>query len=356
MVFLMLLVLSCSSPEASKPDPADELLSTLSTRQKVAQLFIVLPEALESFKDDTLDIGGFCVFAYHIADQVQLDSMVRTLKSGRRVNPLLCIDEEGGRVARLGNHPAFPHLRRFPNLQERAGIYGRDSIYATANYIGRYLKEYGFDVDFAPIADVDTNSDNPVIGVRALSKDPAQAAEMVCAYMHGLHDAGVVSCLKHYPGHGDTSGDSHKGFVSISRTWEEMLECELVPFAAAIKEGAPMVMVGHISAPSAVPDTLDVNLPATLSEWLMTQKLRGELGFQGLIITDSMRMGAISSKYSCGESAVMAIEAGADILLMPGNLNEAYGAVLEAVESGRLSMERIDGSVRRILSLKLGLI
>ena len=174
---------------------------------------------------------------------------------------------------------------------------------------------------------------------------------MVVSCMEGLHKAGVIPCVKHFPGHGDTVGDSHHEYVQSDKTWEELLNCEMITFKAAIRAGAPMIMSAHVALPNVTGD----KLPATLSHLMLTDKLRGELGFKGVIITDAMGMKAVSDRYSSGESAVMTLQAGADIVLMPENLPEAFEAVLSAVEDGTLPESRIDESVRRILALKLSL-
>lgn len=214
--------------------------------------------------------------------------------------------------------------------------------------IGGYLKTYGLNLDFAPVADVNTNPANTVIGNRAFSSDPAVAAQMVASAVQGFHDAGILCTLKHFPGHGDTAEDSHYGTASSTKTWAEMRETELKPFAAGIAAGADVVMTAHITTPNATQD----GLPASLSYTMLTERLRGELGFTGVICTDSLSMQAIRDHYSAAEAAVTALNAGADLLLMPPDLPEAFDGVLEAVQNGTISEERLNESVRRILMLK----
>ena len=213
--------------------------------------------------------------------------------------------------------------------------------------IGRYLVQYGIDLDFAPVADVNTNPDNPVIGRRAFSDDPQQAAEMVAAAVEGFQEAGVLCCLKHYPGHGDTAEDSHKALAVTQKSWQELLSCELVPFQAGIDAGADLVMVGHIAAPQVTGE----DTPASLSQPLL-QSLRQELGFDGVIVTDSLAMEGITGLYTPGQAAVLAVQAGVDILLMPDGLAEAFDAVMAAVEDGTIPQSRIDESAARVLALK----
>ena len=344
-------------------------LSRMSLREKVGQLFCVRPESLDpvyqasgagmtvyrmqAVNDQTrafcrqYPVGGVTLFSHNIDNPHQLVAFTRDLHALPGA-PLLSIDEEGGRVARIGNNDHFD----VPTFKSMAavGATGNPSKALEAGVaIGTYLKSFGFDIDFAPVADVNTNPRNIVIGDRAFSSDPSAAAPMVTGFLEGLRKAGISGCIKHFPGHGDTVGDSHNEYVQTDKTWEELLDCEMVTFKAAIKAGAPMIMSAHV----ALPNVTHSNLPATLSPYILTDKLRGELGYKGVIITDAMGMKAVSDRYSCGESAVMTLKAGADIVLMPENLPEAFEAVMAAVQDGTLPESRIDESVRRVLALKL---
>ena len=337
-------------------DNISRVMSSMTLREKVGQLFIVRPEAIGGSVRQVTDAGradyeqypagGFCLFAQNISDPEQLQAFTAQLHSlGRRIHPVLSIDEEGGSVTRIAANRTFD-VPRFSDM-------GRTDAdpFESAQQIGGYLKEYGFDIDFAPVADVNTNPKNPVIGLRAYSSDPKEAAELVATATEGFHAGGVGCCLKHWPGHGDTKTDTHKGSASTAKTWEELLSCEILPFRSGIGAGADMVMVAHISAP----EVTGTSEPASLSSVLMTEKLRKELGFEGVIITDSFEMLAISGVYSPGEAAVKAILAGADIVLMPADYEQAFDALMAAVESGEISVERLEESVRRILRMKADL-
>ncbi len=257
------------------------------------------------------------------------------------------VDEEGGTVARIGNNGSFG-VETFPDMADIGATGDPAQAQAVGQSIGTYLRELGFQLDFAPVADVNTNPNNPVIGDRAFHSDPEQAAMMVSAAVDGFHQGGVACTLKHFPGHGDTAQDSHYGYASSDKTWEEMRTCELYPFQAGIAAGADAVMVSHITTPNATSD----GLPASLSYEMITEKLRGELRFQRLVVTDSLAMEAITDSYSAAEASLMAFQAGADVLLMPADLGEAYDALLAAVQDGTISQERLDESVLRILQLK----
>ena len=344
-------------------------LSQMTIREKVGQLFCVRPESLDpvfqasgmgmlayhmqAVNEETkafcekYPVGGVTLFSHNIDNPEQLKAFTRDLHALAGA-PLLSIDEEGGRVARIGSNEHF-NVPTYASMAAVGATGDPARALEAGTNIGTYLKEYGFDVDFAPVADVNTNPKNIVIGDRAFSSNPKTAAPMVVNFMRGLHKEGISACIKHFPGHGDTVGDSHKEYVQTDKTWEELLNCEMITFKAAIKAGAPMIMSAHVALPNVTGD----DLPATLSSYILKDKLRGELGFQGVIITDAMGMKAISDRYTSGESAIMTLKAGADIVLMPENLPEAFDAVVAAVEDGTLSEARIDESVRRVLALKL---
>ena len=346
-------------------------LSSMTLREKVGQLFCVRPEALDpvfqrssegmtSYRMQAVNeetkafaaqypVGGVALFSHNIDNPEQIKAFTQALHVLPGA-PLLGVDEEGGRVARVGGNLNFD-VPRIPAMGKLGAAGDPAQAYEAGKVIGHYLKEYGFDIDFAPVADVNTNPGNIVIGDRAFSSDPKIAAPMVVNFMKGLHEEGIAACIKHFPGHGDTVGDSHEGYVETFKTWEELLDCEMVTFKAAIKAGAPLIMTAHVSLPNVIGD----KTPGTLSSLILTDKLRKELGYKGVIITDAMGMGAISQHYDTGRSAVMCLKAGADIVLMPEDLPLAFESVLKAVQDGTLSEERIDESVRRVLALKQSL-
>ena len=346
----------------------DEAVGRLSLREKVGQLFIVRPESLEPqirYASDAelppyrlqavsegmrgraaqFPPGGVLLYGHNIADPEQLRRFNAELRSLAGA-PLLCIDEEGGRVSRLAGNPAFD----VPRYESAAALAeaGPEAVRKAARAIGGYLAQYGFDIDFAPVADVNTNPRNIIIGKRAFSDDPTQAAPMVCAFLQGLAEAGIAGCIKHFPGHGDTLSDTHLGYAFTRKDWAEIAACEMLPFRAGIEAGAPLVMAAHIATPAVT----RCDLPATLSPVILQDKLRGELGFRGVIITDALEMGAITQLWGSGEAAVRALEAGADCLLCPLDYCEAFEGVLAAVESGRLSEGRIEQSLRRLFALR----
>ena len=343
----------------------NETLSSMTLGQKVGQLFIIRPDALdtdlslEEINNDrkaqgvksvnktmleTLKkypAGGFVLFSKNIRNPKQLKTFTQALKNSCEIFPFIAIDEEGGRISKIANSKNF-NVQKFKSTAQIAEL--KKSREAGAA-IGAYLKEYGFNFDFAPVADVNTNPKNIVIGDRAFGSDPKFVAKNAGEFLEGLHSQGIAGCLKHFPGHGDTKGDTHKNSVNVYKTWDELLKAEIIPFKENLDK-ADAVMVAHITLKN-----ID-GLQATLSHELITEKLKNELGYKGLIITDAINMKAITNEYSSSEAAVLALEAGNDIILMPYDYIEAFEGVLNAVKSGRISEERLNESVMRILELK----
>lgn len=221
--------------------------------------------------------------------------------------------------------------------------------YEVGSRIGAYLKDLGFNMDAAPDTDVLTNPENEVVRYRSFGSDPQLVARMAQEELKGLNDQGIIGLYKHFPGHGGTTADSHEGYAYVSETLDELKNGALVPFQSGIDSGIRVIMVSHISCPNVTGD----NTPATLSRMLITDILRNEMGFDGMVITDALDMGAITEQYSSDQAAVAALNAGADMLLMPEDFQTAYQGVINAVNSGTLSEERIDESVRRILKIKV---
>ena len=360
---------ACGNDYSIEPSVEDSAIQKMSLREKVGQMFFVRPEALDTsihwdeyaelpdYKLQKVNktmravnkdypIGGMILYAHNIVDETQLGKFINEIRE-LNGSPLLAIDEEGGRVARIANNENFD-VPKYESMAAIAESGDPEDAYEAAFTIGSYVKKYGFDIDYAPVADVNTNPDNIVIGPRAFSDDPKTAAKFVVSYLNGLESAGVIGTLKHFPGHGDVSTDTHYGYASTDKTWEEMLKCEMIPFKAGIKAGAQMIMTAHIAAPNVSGD----DLPATLSSVILQDKLRGELGFEGVIVTDAMDMGAITKQFSNTEAAIKSIQAGVDVVLCSREFTQVFDAVVKAVEKGKIKESRIDESVKRILKLK----
>lgn len=348
-------------PETAPPDSVEVFLSGMTLRQEVGQLFLVRPEALTPPEESggpaaamtagmaemlsRYPVGGVVQFGENIVSPEQITAFNRDLQASSTIPLFIGVDEEGGAVARLANSPGFD----LPKYQSAAAVGGGDPPDARdmGVTIGGYLKEYGFNLDFAPVADVNTNPDNPIIGTRAFSSDPDRAADMAEAMAAGLREAGIIPTFKHFPGHGDTAEDSHAGLAVNHKTEEALRACEWIPFQRAGEWD--LIMVGHIALPEVTGD----DTPASLSKRIVTGILREELGFSGLAVTDSLEMGAVAESYGPGEAALAALEAGCDLILMPEDLPAAFEAVCDAVQSGEISAERLHESVRRVLEYKI---
>ena len=347
---------------------AEEILFAMTTEEKVAQLFVLCLDQLDFKPGDDADsvqkkqpvklnsrmksvlrkypVGGFCIFANNIKSKGQLKKLNRDLRNNSSILPILAVDEEGGCVVRLAKTEALAiqNVGTMESIGETGDV---GKAREAGEYIGSYLSAYGFTVDFAPVVDINTNPENIVIGNRSFGSNPQMVSDMAAAFLDGLHAKGIKGSLKHFPGHGDTKGDTHEDYVAVDKDWEELLACELIPFKANMAQ-ADTIMIAHVSMTKVTSD----GFPASLSEELITGKLRGELGYQGVILTDALAMGAIEKNYGSARAAVLAFEAGNDILLMPKDFPLAYEAMLSAVNEGKITMERLDESVLRILKLK----
>ena len=339
-------------------------LQSMTIEQKVAQMFVVSPDALTGVKGTTIfgditqdalsriPLGGMIYMQENLqnADQVRVMLQMTQAYSEEITGlpMLLFIDEEGGTVTRISGNEAFPDIPKISSMAVVGAGGDPAQALAAGETIGGYLSDMGFNADLAPVADVLSEPDNQVIGTRSFGSDPQVVAEMAVSMGEGLESQGVLACFKHFPGHGSTVEDTHEGTASSNKTLEQMKECELVPFQRAIDEGAQMIMVSHIS----LPNVIGYITPASLSPYLLKNILRDQMGYEGIIITDAMNMGAITEHYSAADAAVLAVQAGADMILMPEDLWSAYTAVVHAVRDGQIRETDIDDAVRRILKVK----
>ncbi|RNB84753.1 beta-N-acetylhexosaminidase [Brevibacillus fluminis] len=336
------------------PDPVTEQLNRLSLEEKIGQLVLVgmdgttigtqAKEMIEQYH-----IGGFIFFKPNIQNATQAVSLFNSLKeTNRSVNPIplfLSVDEEGGRVSRLPNSlvklPASGTVGKKDNPDFTRGL---------GQLLGSELKAFGLNVDFAPVMDVASNPKNPVIGDRSFGSDPNRVSRLGVAEMEGIQAESVIPGIKHFPGHGDTSVDSHLGLPIVQHNIKRLRSVELVPFADAVRAGADLVMVAHILLPKLDPDH-----PSSFSQPIITGLLRKELGFGGVVITDDMTMGAIAKHYDIGASAVQAVLAGGNIVLVGHEFDKqatVLHALKQAVLNGSMPMKTIDERVYQILALK----
>jgi beta-N-acetylhexosaminidase len=353
-----------TTPPLARPKAGSDVrgvLRGLTTEEKVGQLFMPV---LYGTAGDTASgenqarygaqtpakvvakykLGGVILFPANVKSTAQVVKLTNDLQAASPKVPLIIgTDQENGLVSRMS-----ALMTDLPSA-DRIGAAG-DLGYsrAVARATGTELKALGVNMDFAPVADVNINPKNPVIGKRAFGDDPRKVAQMVGAAVKGFDDSGIASSAKHFPGHGDTATDSHTGLPVIKHTRAQWERLDAPPFQAAIDAGVDAVMSAHIVMPK-----LDSSGdPATLSKKILTGLLRDELGFKGVISTDALNMDGVRKKYDDGEVAVRAVLAGADLLLMPYDLKKAHTAVVAAVKSGRISKERLDASVTRLLTLR----
>lgn len=343
------------------PDPrhqARALMRLMTTEEKVYQLFIVTPEALTGENRTTAlgeknvlaarPVGGVILFGQNIASEKQLGALTEQLQAQAEkagIYPLwIAVDEEGGAVSRVANKLGYP-LALTPETMGKTG--DEAQARAVGEQIAAYLKPLGINLDFAPVADV-LVAKGAEIGERSFGADPGVVTRLTLAMTEGLREGGITPCMKHFPGHGAVTGSIHSGPASSRRTLEEMREAELVPFAAGIADQIEMIMISHLTA-RGLGDTV----PASLSPLVIRDLLRGEMGYDGVVVTDALRMSSITADYKPGTAAVRALQAGADILLLPSSLDSAAQGIFKAMETGEITLARIEESVERILALKI---
>lgn len=334
-------------------DPVAELLDELTIEEKIGQLLLVGMDgtAVNSQTRElinTYHVGGFIFYKDNIQNSEQALSLFNQLHKDNakaKVPLFLSIDEEGGRVTRMPNE-----FLRVPSAMKIANTGIVDAATEFGVSIGVKLNAFGINMDFAPVLDINSNPDNPVIGDRSFGHEAELVSNMGVAMMKGIREQGVIPVVKHFPGHGDTSVDSHLGLPIVEHDIDRLRKLELQPFKAAISEGADVVMMGHILLPQ-----LDPAYPASFSQMIIQDLLRKELGFEGVVMTDDMTMGAITENYSMEEAAVQFIQAGGNIVLVGHDFSKAKAvieAVTKAVLEGEISEEVLNERVYTVLRLK----
>lgn len=349
-----------SAEPVEEIDYLDEIVNAsiaeMPIEDKVAGLFMITPEALTDMTtvvragDTTREklseraVGGLIYFSQNIENAEQLTEMLSNTRSSSKYPILLAVDEEGGTVSRVAQSGLAQNVG---NMSEIGSTGDAVKAQEAGTTVGSYLSEFGFNMDFAPVADV-IEEGNTIIGERSFGTDTNLVASMVSAWVEGIQSTGVSACLKHFPGLGDATEDTHEGMAATEKSLEDFAARDFPVYQAGIEAGVDFVMVSHLSAPNVTGD----NTPASLSEKMITEILRGQLGYDGVVITDAMNMTAITDYYTADEAAIKALQAGADMILMPEDYETAYNGVLEAVNNGTLTEERINESLRRIFRVK----
>ncbi|MFA9464289.1 MAG: glycoside hydrolase family 3 protein [Velocimicrobium sp.] len=343
---------------------AQAIRNNMTLEEKIGQLFIVNFEQLDNRKGETHDftkvtatmrealktyhVGGVIFFSRNSKTPEQTKKFIDKLQGFSSVPLFISVDEEGGEVARIAKNKAM-NTTSFPNMSEVGAMDDEEYAYNMGKTIGKEINDLGFNLDFAPVADVRSTQLHSEIGNRSFGSDPDLVAKMVRQVVTGLQEEHVISTLKHFPGLGSTSKDTHEGAVDVDSDINELRKVSFIPFKEGIRAGADMIMVSHISI-SNVTGSIK---PASMTELVMKDILRTELSFDGVIITDAMNMKSVTNYYTSGEAAVNAIAAGTDMILMPENFVAAYQAVYQAVVDGEIDEKTIDNNVQRILELKI---
>ncbi len=352
--------------DGERYDLVQHALNGLTIEEKLGQMLMpdfrhwdseevteMLPEIEELVEE--YHLGGVILFAENVQDTEQTARLVRDYQNAaEKFGLMMTIDQEGGIVTRLQSGTDFP------GNMALGATRSEEIAFDVGQAIGHEIGSLGINTNFAPVMDVNNNPDNPVIGVRSFGEDPDLVADLGIAYTEGLQSTGVAATAKHFPGHGDTDVDSHLGLPEVPHDRERLEEVELYPFQRAMESGMDMIMTAHVTFPQIDDTTViseatgeEVMLPATLSYKVLTELIRDDMGYEGVITTDAMNMNAITDHFGPVDAAVRAVEAGSDIVLMPVGLEEVAEGLLDAIDSGDITEERIEASVERILTLKL---
>ncbi len=335
---------------------AESCIAEMPLEDKIAGLFMITPESLTGVdtviqagdttkqKLSEYPVGGLVYFQKNIKSKDQLQEMLAATKNAIYYPVFLAVDEEGGAVSRVAESGIAANVGSQAEIGKTCDPAKAEESGVT---IGNYLSECGFNVDFAPVADV-ISEGNTTIGDRSFGTDPNVVGSLVAAEVTGLQSTGVSACLKHFPGMGDTTEDTHDGKAVSQKTLDDMRANDFPAFQAGIDAGTDFVMVGHMALPNVIGD----ETPCSLSDKIINDILRNELGYDGIVITDALDMSAITESYTSEQAAVMAIQAGADMLLMPEDFQAAYDGVLKAVQDGTISEELINESLKRIYRVK----
>lgn len=327
-------------------------IASMTLREKIGQMLIISTNKTEY--DEELELllkevkpSGVVLFSNNITTYENTVKLITGIKGSSNIPMLIGIDQEGGRVQRIKDMSDV-NILTIPYMFEVGKTKDKELAYNVGKVVAKEIAAFGINLDFAPVIDIFSNPNNTVIGQRAFGTDAQTVIDMAIPFANGMMSEGIIPVYKHFPGHGDTESDSHIELPISSKTKEELLEKELLPFKAAIENDAQIIMTAHIALPSITGDYT----PATLSTKVINDILRQDLGFKGVVITDAVNMGAISDNYTSEEVYKYSINAGVDIILMPEDAKEAINIIEKLVNDGTITETRINDSVKRILTLK----
>ena len=340
------------SKDMAIEDKVEKIMDDMTIEEKIGQMIFafynkdVVDDELKDIITNT-KIGGFVLFAKNFSTYEKTLSFIKEVKEYNSIPLFISIDQEGGKIQRL-NELRDVSVSDIPYMYDLGSMNDKELSYNVGKVIAEELRVFGINMDFAPVLDIYSNSLNTVIGKRAFGSDYKTVTDNALSLAKGLEDNGIIPVYKHFPGHGDTIIDSHEDLPIITKSREELLNFELIPFKRAIESGANIIMVGHLAVPSITKD----NTPASLSKKLISDFLKDELGYRGLVITDALNMKALTNYYSDDELCPIAVKAGVDLLLMPPSPKVCLTSVINEIQKGNISIDRINESVRKILKLK----
>lgn len=348
--------------EATLEGMAEDITDEMSLKNKIGQLFMVSLYSLDqadsknqtkitSEMKETLKkypVGGVVLFSKNMKTAKQTRQLISDLQDASYVPLFVAVDEEGGEVSRVASNDKM-NVTHYPSARKIGETYDDQQIEDMGKNQSKELKALGFNMNFAPVADVLTNADNIEIGDRSFGSDAGKVADIISTLVKSMQKQQISATLKHFPGSGDTNGDTHTGSIKTEQSIQELRKTDFLPFQAGIKAKTDAIMVSHLM----LANVTDEEEPSSLSKRVVTDILRKELEYDGMIITDAMNMKSITDNYSAGEAAVKAIQAGNDIVVMPENLKKAYKAVKIALRNGTIKESQIDDSVERIIYTKL---
>ena len=349
----VLLFTGCTAKEEKKEKvDVDKMLENMTLEEKIGQMLMIFYRSGEF--DSTLESslrtvkpGGMILFAENFTTYKDSIELIKKVKDTSEIPMFIGIDQEGGRVQRLKSL-TDKEVSVVPSMYEVGLKNDLKLTKKVGKVIGEELRVFGINMDFAPVMDVYENEENTVIGKRSFGTKAKMVSKQALALGEGLKETGIIPVYKHFPGHGNTKEDSHYDLPVVTKTKEELLKDDLIPFIDAINNKEDVIMIGHLAVPSITGD----NTPASLSREIITDLLKEELGFKGLVITDALNMGALTNNYTQEEVYVKAINAGVDILLMPNGSKAALDSIKESVKKGLISEDTINRSVKKILELK----
>lgn len=338
-------------PNEEKTNEIDTMLSNMTLDEKIGQMLFISYDSSKYMNDElksileTVKPGGFLLFLNNFSNYDDSLKLINDIKNTVDVPMFISIDQEGGSVQGLKGVENIS-ITNIPSMSELGELNDESLAYDIGRVIAEELSVFGINMDFAPVVDVKIK--NGYITSRSFSEDKDVVANLGVSLANGLSDNGVIPVYKHFPGHGSTIKDSHLELPVITKSEEELMNSDLVPYKKAIDNGAEVIMIGHL----AVPSITNNNIPASLSKEIITNLLKEKLGFKGLVITDALNMKGVANNYTEKEIYEMSINAGVDMLLMPTNLNHTISLIKSSIEEGNITEEQIDNSVRKILTLK----